>query len=248
MAYDAQKAHEYYMKYRKKGLKKGRKTGTRKKSSSQKKESLVGLSTGGLNDSGKMAWAMKKKELQNQMNVDLAKARTPEERAKIQNDYQSKALAELQKMKSDPSTAKAKKASTGSRGSAGSRTSASSKSPAKKSAKSTKSNNFKGVASSYVKSGSGGSQSRGRTIKNDPSAPPSRKKKVESPEKAAMKREYANQKAEIENQIKALKAQLSKMTDEQKAELKAQLQAQIAELKNQLAEKKQEMDQKLRNM
>ena len=27
MAYDAQKAHEYYLKYKKKGLKKGRKKG-----------------------------------------------------------------------------------------------------------------------------------------------------------------------------------------------------------------------------
>ena len=123
MAYDPIKAHEYYMKYRKKGLLKGRKKGkakTSKKSSkktSTKKQSLLGLSTAGLNDTGKMQWAMAKDNLTKQMNTALAKATTDEEKQKIRSDYQNKALAELQKIKADPSMAQAKKAST--KGSAG---------------------------------------------------------------------------------------------------------------------------------
>ena len=47
MAYDPVKAHEYYMKYRKKGLKKGRKKG---KKAAQ--TSLLGVSVSGLNSDG----------------------------------------------------------------------------------------------------------------------------------------------------------------------------------------------------
>lgn len=123
MAYDPIKAHEYYMKYRKKGLLKGRKKGKAKtskkstKKTSTKKQSLLGLSTAGLNDTGKMQWAMAKDNLTKQMNTALAKATTDEEKQKIRSDYQNKALAELQKIKADPSMAQAKKAST--KGSAG---------------------------------------------------------------------------------------------------------------------------------
>lgn len=114
MVYDPIKAHEYYLKYRKKGLLKGRKKGKGKAKTSTKKikqESLVGLSTGGLNDNGKMLWAMKKKELQAEMNAKLAKATDPADRKEIMEDYQSKALQELQKIKSDPHNATAKKES-----------------------------------------------------------------------------------------------------------------------------------------
>lgn len=118
------KAHEYYVNYRKKGLKKGRKKGKAKtkskgKKKSAKKTSLVGLATGGLNEQGAMQWALAKEKLTSEMNSALGKAKTQEERDKIRQEYQNKALSELQKMKSDPSMAKAKttKASKGSSGS-----------------------------------------------------------------------------------------------------------------------------------
>lgn len=111
MAYDPVKAHEYYLKYRKKGLKKGRKKGRKTASTKQKQTSLVGLSTAGLNDAGKMNWAMTKKDLQTEMNAALAKATTEEQKAEIRADYQGKALQALQRMKKDPAFAQGKKAS-----------------------------------------------------------------------------------------------------------------------------------------
>ena len=108
MAYDPVKAHEYYEKYKKKGLKKGRKKGT-KKAKKGKQTNLVGLSTGGLNDEGKMQWAMAKEKLKNEMNAAMSKAKTQEEKDKIRAEYQNKALAELSRMKSDSATAKPKK-------------------------------------------------------------------------------------------------------------------------------------------
>lgn len=110
MAYDPVKAHEYYEKYKKKGLKKGRKKGT-KKAKKGKQTNLVGLSTGGLNDEGKMQWAMAKEKLKSEMNAALAKAKTPEEKDKIRAEYQNKAMAQLKSMKGNASYAQAKKAS-----------------------------------------------------------------------------------------------------------------------------------------
>lgn len=104
MAYDKEKAHEYYVKYRKKGLKKGRKKGSSKKSS----ESIVGLSTAGLNDAGKMEVALLKQDLKKQMNTALSKATTDEEKAQIRREYQQKALEGVQKIKGDSQYAKPK--------------------------------------------------------------------------------------------------------------------------------------------
>ena len=115
MAYDPVKAHEYYEKYRKKGLKKGRKRGTgrkkvssgrrgrRKKAAAQKikKESLIGLSNSGLNEAGKMQWAMQKKELQEKMNAELQAASSDEQKAEIRERYQNQALESLMKIKTD---------------------------------------------------------------------------------------------------------------------------------------------------
>lgn len=108
MAYDPVKAHEYYMEYKKKGKKKGRKKGKGKQTS------LVGLSTAGLSDAGKMNWALTKESLQNEMNKALAAATSDDEKAKIREDFQSRALQALQKMKSDPAFAKAKASKTSS--------------------------------------------------------------------------------------------------------------------------------------
>ena len=48
-------AHEYYVKYRKKGIKKGRKKGSKKGSST----GLLGVSTSGLNTDGAVEDAVK---------------------------------------------------------------------------------------------------------------------------------------------------------------------------------------------
>lgn len=150
MAYDKEKAHEYYVKYRKKGIKKGRKKG--KSKTSTKKTNLVGLSTGGLNDQGKMQWAMAKEKLKTDMNAALAKAKTPEEKEKIRQEYQKKALSELQKMKSDPSMAKAKATKAASSKSAKSSKGSSSKGSSKSSGGSTKSSSGSSSSSSSTQS------------------------------------------------------------------------------------------------
>jgi len=120
MAYDKEKAHEYYMKYRKKGLLKGRKKGKGKvaskgkksgkkgsKKSSKaktpkiKKESLLGLSNSGLNEAGKMEWAVQKKDIQDKMNQELQTATSEEQKAEIRKKYQEQALAKLTEIKND---------------------------------------------------------------------------------------------------------------------------------------------------
>lgn len=109
MAYDPVKAHEYYINYRKKGLKKGRKKG-KGKAAKTPKSSLVGLGTAGLNDAGKMQWAMLKKELNEQMNAELDGVTDIQQRKDIISRYQNQALAALQKIKADPGYATPKKA------------------------------------------------------------------------------------------------------------------------------------------
>ena len=115
MAYDPVKAHEYYVNYRKKGLKKGRKKATAKSTSSTKKtttkkskESIVGISTVGLNDEGKMEFALIKQDLKKQMNDALDKAKTDEDKARIRREFHNKALEAVQNLKADTKYAKAK--------------------------------------------------------------------------------------------------------------------------------------------
>lgn len=150
MAYDKQKAHEYYENYTKKGKKKGRKKGKSKKTT-QKTTKLVGLSLSGLNDSGKMEAAMIKERLTSEMNAALKGASTPEEKERIRKEYQNKALHEVSNLKSNSQYAKQKSsAKTGS-----------SKSSSKSSSgsKSTGSGGTKGSSGSS-KSNSGSSTSK----------------------------------------------------------------------------------------
>lgn len=120
MAYDPVKAHEYYEKYRKKGLKKGRKKGTAKKKGSSKKKAkqtnLVGLSTAGLNDNGRMQAAMVKENIKKEMNEALSKETDPAKRESIRQEYQNKALSEISNLKNNPQYAKAKAAGKGKSG------------------------------------------------------------------------------------------------------------------------------------
>lgn len=105
MAYDPVKAHEYYVKYRKKGLKKGRKKGRKTKA---KQISLVGLSTAGLNDSGKMQASLLKENIKAEMNAAIAKETDPVKKEALRQEYQKKALNEISKLKADPQYAKPK--------------------------------------------------------------------------------------------------------------------------------------------
>lgn len=126
MAYDKEKAHEYYMKYRKKGLLKGRKKGKGKVSSKGKKgskksskaktpkikkESLVGLSNSGLNEAGKMEWAAQKKAIQEQMNTELQSATDDAQKSEIRKKYQQMALDKLTEIKGDAQYGDGKKKS-----------------------------------------------------------------------------------------------------------------------------------------
>lgn len=126
MAYDKQKAHEYYMQYRKKGLKKGRTKGTGKKKTGAKvkKTNLLGQTTSGLNDSGRIQAALVKEKMTAEMNAALAKATTQEEKDAIRVEYSQKAQQQIASLKNDPKYAQAKKeklkTSTGKKSSGGS--------------------------------------------------------------------------------------------------------------------------------
>lgn len=106
MAYDPVKAHEYYINYRKKGLKKGRKKGKGK----VKTVSLLGTSTANLNDEGRIQAALIKEKLKKEMNEALKKATTDEEKEKIRVEYSRKAAKQLAALRSDPKYAKPKTA------------------------------------------------------------------------------------------------------------------------------------------
>lgn len=223
MAYDPVKAHEYYEKYRKKGLKKGRKKGRKKTTSSKiKKQSLLGLSTSDLNDAGKMNWAMAKKDLQDQMNAELIKAATPEQRAEITKDYQNKALKALQDMKKDPSFAQAKSSKSSKSGSksgnknsskSGSKSSGSASNKSNKSSKSSKSKGAKTATAKKTASAKaisyGSASTAARTVSNE---------------------EFTKIK-EMAEQIEQLKAQIAVMPVEQKTRLKNSIQTMIGKLK-----------------
>lgn len=118
MAYDPVKAHEYYVNYRKKGLKKGRKKGTGK----GRTTGLLGVSAAGLNSDGAVEAAVIKDKLKKEMNEKLKGAKTEEEKIAIRKEYAKKANEEIAKLRSDPKFARAKatKASS-SKGSSGSK-------------------------------------------------------------------------------------------------------------------------------
>lgn len=115
MAYDPVKAHEYYIKYKKKGLLKGRKKGSKKKTSSKKKgktTALLGVSASGLNSDGAIEASLIKERLKTEMNNALAKAKTEEEKIAIRKEYSKRANAEIEKLKNDPKFARQKASSS----------------------------------------------------------------------------------------------------------------------------------------
>lgn len=224
MAYDPVKAHEYYEKYRKKGLKKGRKKGRKKTTSSKAKtQTLIGFSSSGLNDNGKMQWAIKKKDLQDEMNAELAKAKTPEERQAIRSDYQNRALQTLQEMKSDVSMQRAKKSSTG-------------KSSTSKSAKNTESRksskkNKKVVSSNIGDYGTSTDDSRksrsngGKGIKI--TSRTNRKYNRTSTTGNIVREEMEKMKEEIQSQIDQIRSMLDVLTELQKDTIRNKIQDEI---------------------
>lgn len=210
MAYDPVKAHEYYEKYVKNGLKKGRKKSsddtkkkTSKKGSAKKKtakSSLIGFSTSGLNDQGKIEATLAKERITNEMNEALSKATTAEEKEKIRREYSQKGIDAVNKLKNDPKYATEKKTST--KSSSGS---------SKSSSGSTKSSSgsSKSSSSSTKSSGSGSSKSTSST----------------STESAKMLENAASV-------IEGIKTMFSSMTEAEKTETKKKITDFITQLRN----------------
>ena len=223
MAYDKDKAHEYYIKYRKKGLLKGRGSGKTEKSKgkkgSKKKTSLVGLSTSGLNDAGRMQAALVKEKITSEMNDALSKAKTDAEKEQIRQEYQNKALAEIQKLKSDGQYAQAKKEKA-------------SKSSGGSSSKSSKSSGGSASKSSGSSKGSTSTKTTDTGAKTTENA--TAKKLQESVDK-------------LNSLMTGLSDKIASMTDEQKAETKDILTDIIAELKNQLGVDTTNIEKKLKD-
>lgn len=108
MAYDAQKAHEYYEKYRKKGILKGRSKGKKRSSSTKKKSGLLGVSTAGLNDAGKIEAALIKEKIAAELAQALSGA-SDKDRDNIRREYSRKAQQEIAALKNKKEYAKPKK-------------------------------------------------------------------------------------------------------------------------------------------
>lgn len=204
MAYDPVKAHEYYEKYVKKGLKKGRnkkstedtkKKSTKKKGSTKKaaKSSLIGFSTSGLNDQGKIEATLLKEKITNEMNAALAKETTAEGKEKIRREYSQKGIEAVNKLKSDSKYAAATKTST-------------------KSSGSTKSS-----SGSSSKSSSSGSSSSGST-------------KSSSKSSNSSSGTSSNTVSEASAVIDTLKKAFESMSDTDKAEMKTKISSLITEL------------------
>ena len=160
-------AKEYYEKYTKKGLKKGRKKGKAKAKSS--KSSLIGVSTSGLNDDGKIEAALLKEKIAKEMNTALSKAKTQEEKDKIRAEYSKKAQSEMAKLKSDPRFAAAKSAkSSGSSKSGGSsnKSSGSSKSSGSASTKTSASASSSKISAKSIENITNAVESLQKTLPN----------------------------------------------------------------------------------
>lgn len=228
MAYDAKKAHDYYVQYRKKGLLKGRKLGTKaegadtsakktKKKGSAKKgkkkgaakktkqENLVGLSSSGLNDAGKMEAAMAKESLKKEMNEALGKAKTDAEKAQIKKDFQAKALKKIQDIKANSQFATPKKESKAKTSSKTPKKTKDSPKKSKKSSKKTKAS----VAQSSTSSASS-------TVTASPT------------------QEITNA---MNERLDVLEQRLDSLTTEQKEQVKTELTDVLAQLKKMLGTK-----------
>lgn len=215
MAYDKAKAHDYYEKYTKKGLKKGRKKGKKKaKSTKIKTQSLIGVSSGGLNSDGAIEAALVKDRIKKEMNEALKNAKTDAERDDIKRAYSKKANAEIEKLKHDPKFAKVTQK----------------KEKKQKAPKSPKSSSSKGSSSrisSSKSSSSKASSSKSATPKSSVSTKASTSEvKAEEQPKTESERTL--------DTIKDLQAKLDTMTEEQKELAKELISSLIDEYKKKL--------------
>ena len=220
MAYDPVKAHEYYEKYKKKGLKKGRKKG-KKKAAKGKQTNLVGLSNSGLNDTGKMQWAMAKEKLKTEMNAALAKAKTPEEKDKIRAEYQNKALEQLKQMKSNSSLAQAKKQKAAKSSSKGSSSKGSSSKSSSSGSRASGSGSAKTSSSSAVKTTTQTAQTTTPTAATT----------------AATSAAVTQTLQKIQDTISQIQEKLENLPPEKKEEIKQTIQVQIDAIKERLKNK-----------
>ena len=203
MAYDPVKAHEYYINYRKKGLKKGRKKGKGK----VKTVSLLGTSTANLNDEGKIQAALIKEKLKKEMNEALKKATTDEEKEKIRVEYSRKAAKQLAALRSDPKYAKPKAAK---------KTTGNSKSSSSKSSK---------------KSSSGSSEAKSSASEQKTEAITSTKKAPEVITPAALNEVTPETVTKIGEFAEKLKSMAKHLTPEQKASVQKTIESLIDKLK-----------------
>lgn len=215
MAYDKAKAHDYYEKYTKKGLKKGRKKGKKKaKSTKIKTQSLIGVSSGGLNSDGAIEAALVKDRIKKEMNEALKNAKTDAERDDIKRAYSKKANAEIEKLKHDPKFAKVTQKKE-------------KKQKAPKSPKSSSSKGSSSRVSSSKSSSSKASSSKSATPKSSVSTKASTSEvKAEEQPKTESERTL--------DTIKDLQAKLDTMTEEQKELAKELISSLIDEYKKKL--------------
>lgn len=215
MAYDKAKAHDYYEKYTKKGLKKGRKKGKKKaKSTKIKTQSLIGVSSGGLNSDGAIEAALVKDRIKKEMNEALKNAKTDAERDDIKRAYSKKANAEIEKLKHDPKFAKVTQK----------------KEKKQKAPKSPKVSSSKGSSSK-------GSSSKGTSSKSTSSKSSTSAKTSTSAVKTDQAKTEEQPKTESErtlDTIKDLQAKLDAMTEEQKELAKELISSLIDEYKKKL--------------
>lgn len=198
-------AKQYYQEYTKKGKKKGRKKGSKRKSSSK---SLLGLSTSGLSPEGKMQAALIKEDFKKQMNEALSKATTDEEKKQIRLDYSRKALAEIDKLKSDPKNVKTKAVKT----------------PKQKSSS--------GSSKSSKSSESSKSKSKSTAVKTAKTAKTANA--VKTTEEPVVDIEKASL-TQITDMVSKLSQSLSKLTEEQKTVVRNQISDILDILKKRLA-------------
>ena len=205
MAYDPVKAHEYYVKYRKKGLKKGRKKGSSKTKTGS--TAFLGVSSQGFNDEGRIQAALIKEKLKKEMNEALKKATTDEEKEKIRVEYSRKAAKQLAALRSDPKYAKPKAAK---------QTTGNSKSS------SSKSSNKSSNSSSGAKSSASGQKTEATT---------STKKAPEVITPAALNEVTPETVTKIGEFAEKLKSMAKHLTPEQKASVQKTVQSLIDKLK-----------------
>lgn len=232
---------EYYQKYKKKGLKKGRKKSTKTKTSSSNK-SLLATTTAGLSTEGKMKAQLIKEDFKKQMNDALKNAKTDEERKQIRLDYSKRAIAEIEKLKSDPANVKQK----------ATKTKTSSGSPKKSSSGSSKSSDGSSKSSSgsskspESSKSSGGSDKSSSTKKSNNTKKSSNTKKsnsqtaepeeIISTEEDVMDLEKASL-TQITDMVSKLSSSLQNLTEEQKTVVRNQISDIIDVLKKRLTAK-----------